>query len=151
MTVLDRLSDKFTVGDGCWLWKSTAERDTYGRFWDGTRLRKAYAFVYELLVGPVPEGLELDHLCRHQACVNPGHLEPVPHQVNCQRAADALDGFGGARHWRGKTHCPQGHPYDEENTYHRPGGGRSCRICNRTKAAVYQRRKRHQKFGTVAP
>lgn len=79
----------------------------------------AYRTVYKELVGPIPEGLELDHLCRNPACVNPGHLEPVTHQENMARAGI----------YRRKSHCHQGHPLTEGNLYHRSDGGRICRTC----------------------
>lgn len=83
-----------------------------------------YVAAYELLVGPVPDGMELDHLCRNPPCVNPAHLEPVTHKVNMERGA-----------WATKTHCPQGHPYDETNTYRTKAGGRACRACHRASEA----------------
>lgn len=81
----------------------------------------AYRFAYEFLVGPIPDGLELDHLCRVRLCVNPAHLEPVTHAENNKRAGVA------------KTHCKWGHPYNEANTYRRRDrpGNRQCRVCAR--------------------
>lgn len=84
---------------GCWIWTASKRRLGYGQFWDGERLTMAHQWSYLHHVGPVPAGVELDHLCRVPSCVNPAHLEPVTHQVNIARAA--------AR----KTHCPNGHPY----------------------------------------
>ena len=88
-----------------------------GRTWYSHR------YAYELTRGPVPEGMEIDHLCRNRACANPTHLEPVTHAENVRR------GNGG---WnsRAKTHCPQNHPYDEANTGH-GSGRRHCRTCGR--------------------
>ena len=100
---------------------------------DGTA-KKAHRVSWELLVGPIPEGLELDHLCRNHGCVNPDHLEPVTHAVNVRR------GRGGTS-WAQKKHCPQGHPYDDANTYlYR--GRRSCRECSRQKCLRQYRRRR---------
>ena len=124
---------------GCWLWTSTMIPDGYGSFRigsrvDGTRRRVlAHRFAYELLVGPIPEGLTLDHLCRVRRCVNPVHLEPVTGRVNTLRGENPL-----AKNAR-KTHCPQGHPYDLLNTYTDPAGRRHCRTC---KHAANARRKR---------
>jgi len=135
----------------CWLWTGSTNADGYGQFWDGRRMVKAHRFAYQSLVGPPPKGRELDHLCHnadrsclggtdcpHRCCVNPAHLEPVTNPENTRRG----QGFGG-RNAR-KTHCPQGHPYDEANTYIKPGdGGRMCRICyqarNQRRSAARQR------------
>jgi HNH endonuclease len=93
--------------------------------------------MYRLLVGPVPEGLELDHLCRNRACVNPAHLEPVSHRENVLRGASfaAINAV--------KTHCiHDGHPFDDVNTIVRPEGRRGCRACMNAAQRRYQRRKR---------
>jgi hypothetical protein len=116
-------------GTPCWEWIGGRNRLGYGVF--NIRHGKqtlAYVFAYEQLVGPVPEGKELDHLCRNHPCVNPDHLEPVTHQVNIQR------GLAGKikNPQTSKTHCPKGHPYNKENTLF-SGGRRSCRICCREK------------------
>ena len=113
----------------CWLWLGAHKSDGYGELiigsrTDGTRkVASAPRFAYEILVGPIPEGLEPDHLCRNPGCVNPAHLEIVTHHENTLRG-DA------GKHNSVKTHCPKGHPYDENNTsiYH---GHRSCKACHR--------------------
>lgn len=121
MTGVDRFFAKVDVGD-CWLWTASGNGRGYGKFHvDGT-LRYAHRWVYEQLVGPVPAGLELDHLCRVPACVNPDHLEPVTHAENMRR---------GAPTGRRKTHCPQGHPYAGAHLYVTPDGRRDCRTCRR--------------------
>src|SRR4051812_43080020 len=98
--------ERITVDtNGCWLWNLSCNRDGYGRASGG---RDAYVVSYTIFVGPVPDGLELDHLCRVRRCVNWEHLEPVTHRVNCLRGA-GID-TGGKRQ-RAKTHCPQGHSY----------------------------------------
>lgn len=124
-----------TKTEGCWLWTGKIEATGYGRFWDGQSSVGAHRFSYELLVGPIPDGLTLDHLCHnrdpscpngsaclHRRCVRPGHLEPATRQENNLRG----NSYSG-RNAR-KTHCPQGHPYDEANTYWYKGW-RKCRIC----------------------
>lgn len=113
----------------CWLWTASLNNHGYGRFKFGSRRdgssREVSAHVWAYLdaVGPVPPGLELDHLCRVTRCVRPSHLEPVTHRENTLRseAPSALS----AR----KTHCPQGHPYSGDNLHLRPDGSRRCRIC----------------------
>ena len=89
----------------------------------------AHRMIYELLVGPIPDGLEIDHLCRNRGCVNPGHMEPVTHRENLMRG-DTVAAANPA-----KTHCIRGHPYDDENTY-RYGSHRYCRACNKASHAV---------------
>lgn len=120
------------VRDGdCWIWTGHKNRCGYGRLTvDGRRIA-AHRLAYELLVGPVPDGLELDHLCRNRACVRPSHLEPVTHRENTLRGDTIVAAAAAA------TACPQGHAYDEANTYRYPDGRRDCRTCRA------DRRRRH--------
>lgn len=76
------------TGSDCWLWTGYVAAGGYGEFHLAGRTRKAHRVAYELLVGPVPEGLDLDHLCRVRRCVNPEHLEPVTRQENLRRSPD---------------------------------------------------------------
>jgi len=72
----------------CWYWlgsKKQTKKFVYGTFWDGKRNRNAHIVMYESEIGFVPEGMELDHLCRNTLCVNPEHLEPVTHRINVLR------------------------------------------------------------------
>lgn len=120
-----RFWEKVQKTDGCWEWLAAKNRWGYGVFYGGERAEQAHRFAYRTLIGPIPEGLTIDHLCRNPGCVNPAHLEPVTQRENVLRgetrtAANAA-----------KTHCPQGHPYDEENTYLAPSGSRICRACQR--------------------
>lgn len=118
---------------GCWEWTGAKVRGGYGRYrlGGGGREVMAHRYAYEELVGPIPEGMVLDHLCRNTACVNPDHCEPVTHAENVRRGCSGA--VNGARE-RGKTHCPQGHPYDRANTYTSRAGSRHCRACARQRA-----------------
>lgn len=78
--------NKDTVA-GCWLWTGCCWPSGYGRITRNGRRHVAHRYIYEMLVAKVPDGLELDHLCRNRGCVNPEHLEPVTHQENMRRAA----------------------------------------------------------------
>ena len=110
-------------GTPCWLWKG-ATSEGYGRSKVvGRTERRAHRVAYELLIGPIPEGLTLDHLCRTHLCVNGAHLEPVTIKENVLRGEGLT-----ARESR-VTHCPRGHPYDLFNTYYNNQGGRSCKKC----------------------
>lgn len=132
MSYGERFWSKVSGGDvsECWLWTAQKNSYGYGRFSVAGRHRLAHRLSYEMLIGEVPPGLDLDHLCRVRDCVNPWHLEPVTRTVNILRGA--APAIVSARH-AAVTHCPKGHPYDEENTYRPPGkkAHRMCRICGR--------------------
>ena len=119
---------RFDVPD-CWIWTGLLTVDGYGRFIVSNRQGKAvHRWIYEFCVGPIPVGLEIDHLCRVRNCVNPDHLEPVSHAENVRRGAGSPQ--------RHKTHCVRGHPYDAQNTIVDKRGWRACRAC----APIYQQR-----------
>ena len=107
----------------CWVWTGGLA-DGYGVFSIKNRQHKAHILSYTWAKGEIPEGYERDHLCRNPPCVNPDHLEAVTGPENMLRGMSPW-----AKNAR-KTHCPQGHPYDEENTYHYRGE-RHCRECAR--------------------
>ncbi|MEU3160041.1 HNH endonuclease signature motif containing protein [Streptomyces griseoincarnatus] len=124
----ERFWNKVTEAQGgCWLWSAETDRDGYGRFKVNGVKQAAHHVAYQLLVGPIPSGLQLDHLCRVRNCVQPAHLEPVTNRVN------ALRGRGPTAVNATKTHCPQGHPYSPENTRERPCVRRMCRTCDRAR------------------
>jgi hypothetical protein len=131
--------------DDCWLWTGAIDKGGYGRFVLNSKRTSALAHRvgYELMRGPIPDGLELDHLCRNHACVNPDHLEAVTHRENILRG-DYRAGYQAvAALQRAKTHCPQGHPYSGSNLYILPkSGGRVCRICAKASQQRFYERKR---------
>lgn len=123
--------------DGCWLWLGSINEHGYGVIWLGTRRTRAHRFGYELIIGPVSEGLDLDHLCRVRSCVNPAHLEPVTRQVNLLRG-ETIAAAAAQR-----THCPAGHEYTPENTRINRGS-RICRECARIRDRARNRIRRRK-------
>lgn len=127
---------RFEPDTGCFEWTAYRNpRGGYGRFKRHGKLEVAHRVAFELTVGEIPDGLTLDHLCRNTACVNPLHLEPVSMTENIRRGTQGAD-------QRAKTHCPQGHPYDEANTYINPRRQRVCRTCGRDKMRERRRSER---------
>jgi hypothetical protein len=108
---------KVHMTDGCWLWTAMLSDDGYGRIAVRRRQRYAHRVAYEQMVGPIPEGMELDHLCRNRRCVRPDHLEPVTHLENIRRAQTGR--------------CRRGHPLAGANLYVDPKGRRVCKQCRR--------------------
>lgn len=110
----------------CWLWAAGRDKDGYGIFSIARRSLRAHRVAYELLVGPIPQGLVIDHLCRNEPCVNPEHLEPVTVRENGMRG-DTFQARNAA-----KTHCIRGHEFTSENTWIDPARGvRKCKACHR--------------------
>ena len=126
---------KFVEPDGeCLRWQGALDPCGYGRFRLRGRSPLVHRVAYEHFVGPIPEGLEIDHTCRVRDCVFHGHLEAVTHRENLRRGNNPMSM---------RTHCPQNHPYDFENTYVIPnGGGRGCRKCRDESARRYRERRR---------
>jgi hypothetical protein len=121
----ERLFPRIDASGPCWLWTGAKSIGGYGvinrgRRGDGNAM--VHRLVWELLVGPVPEGFDLDHLCRVRACCNPDHLEPVTRAENVARGA-----------WRAGlgrvTSCKHGHLFTPENTKSEGRRGRACRTC----------------------
>ncbi len=140
-TIAERFWAKVDKADvGCWDWVGAGGRaaNGYGTFWTGERFIGAHRMAYELSVGAVPEGLELDHLCSNKLCCNPDHMEAVTRQVNIGRAAGTGFAINAA-----KTHCKWGHEFSADNTYSRPGGARGCYECKRRRRNEAYRRTGH--------
>lgn len=127
---MENFWNKIEKTEACWLWTGTKTKTGYGRLVRRGRWYMAHRYAYTNLVGDIPDGLELDHLCRIRNCVRPEHLEAVTHTVNVQR------GSGGRPT---ALKCPQGHEYAGTNLYIRPNGFQDCRAC---RAASARRRRR---------
>lgn len=122
-------SDRSGGPDSCWPWLSKGKPvEGYGYVTVKQKTRLAHVVSYEMYVGPVPEGLTLDHLCVNSPCINPKHLEPVTMQENILR------GNGLAGQNARKTHCPKGHPYDIQQK----NGSRWCRVCRNEGSQRYK-------------
>ncbi len=130
VSVATRFWPKVNKTSTCWLWTGSISSGGYGGFGIRGTAKKAHRVSYELIVGPIPEGLELDHLCRVRHCVNPNHLEPVTRQENVRRGVGWAGDYGNAGKRRRRTHCNHGHEFTPENTQVRSDGlGRACRTC----------------------
>lgn len=129
---------------GCWIWIRALDSGGYGRVFprkiNGKRLLKAHRISYELFKGSIPEGLDLDHLCRVRCCVNPDHLEPVTRSENCLRGETGH--VSGARK-RARTHCIHGHEFTPENTWVYKGE-RHCIQCRRESTRRWRRKSQNQ-------
>ncbi len=135
--VEQRFHSKYEVRweTGCWVWTGGLSNG-YGRLYAGSRSVYAHRYAHELVVGPIPEGLQIDHLCRIRRCVNPAHMEPVTQAENIRRGAGYGNGLWkqGNHHMSRRSHCKAGHLFDAENTHQPdPNGRRYCRACRRAK------------------
>jgi hypothetical protein len=142
------------TASGCRVWGGLVRDDGYARVaWRG-RAYQVHRLAYELQIGPLGPGMTLDHVCHteddscvggpclHRSCLNVDHLEPVSGPENTRRQYPAR-----------KTHCANGHPYNEANTYYRTGGGggiRACRACGRQRVAAYKIRRQMRAAGVAA-
>lgn len=142
MSVRDRIIERTSIdpATGCWNWLGGTNGAGYGRI-GVTREHKVHLRMfthraaYEEWIGPIPEGLVLDHLCRNTICCNPAHLEPVTQEENVRR------GEAPSNTYRDATHCKRGHEFTPENTYQMPKG-RYCRECGRQRSREYHARKK---------
>lgn len=125
----------------CWIWKGSLGRHGHGYFNLGADENRrgvaAHKFAYETLVGIVPDGLELDHLCRNPPCVNPDHLEPVTHAENLRR------GFAPSNVINRRQVCGEGHDISKpEQVYVTKSGRRTCKKCTARRQREYLDRKK---------
>jgi hypothetical protein len=125
MYIPDRFISKIDQSGDCWQWMAAKAADGYGRFVYEKKCQQAHRLAYQFWVGPIPDDLVLDHLCRNRSCVNPAHLEPVTQKVNNNRGMRSQPQF--------LTHCLRGHEYTPETTYARPGKSKECKVCRRAK------------------
>jgi len=142
ITAAERFYRKICITQtGCWEWTRYIQKAGYGVFRMPDGLKLAHRISYELSKGPIPVGLELDHLCRNRKCVNPDHLEAVTHRENVMRG----DSFMADR--SRQTQCKSGHQFSQENTINRARNGRThreCRECGRIAQRAYKARIKHQ-------
>jgi hypothetical protein len=125
---IERFVEKYeVVASGCWQWTASVNHHGYGDFAPGegrSGAVRAHRWAYEHFVGPIPEGLQIDHLCRNRRCVNPAHMEPVTSATNTHR------GMAPAAVNARKTHCSRaGHPLSGPNLLVDSKGKRRCRAC----------------------
>lgn len=109
----------------CWIWTGTINNKGYGAIKRDDKVVGAHRAAYELLVGPIPKGLDLDHLCRNPPCINPSHMEPVTHRENVMR------GVGACALNARKTECKHGHSFNDPKNLGINAWGRFCRECQR--------------------
>lgn len=136
----------------CWEWQGTVSQGGYGRCWVPLSVAQqssmaVHRLVYEFLVGHIPDGLQLDHLCRNRVCCNPDHLEPVTPRENVMRS------YAPTRFFAEQTHCSRGHEYTPENTYYRPNKPRFryCRACMRRFRREKNARRKAERQANPAP
>lgn len=110
---------------GCREWTHTRTPAGYGNVWQSGKRSLAHRLSFETFIGPIPDGLQLDHTCRNRLCINPAHLEPVTNREN------TLRGVGETAQNAAKTHCIRGHDLSGPNMLVRPNGTRRCRVCQR--------------------
>ena len=127
---MERYFERCDKENDCLLWTGWLHRD-YAVVEVSGKRKRLHRLVYEFYNGDIGAGLVIDHLCRKKSCINPNHLEAVTNRENLDR---------GTHKNRDKIFCDSGHPFNEENTYRRPNGKRSCKACHRIADNAYKRR-----------
>ncbi len=126
----------------CWKWQGHHSADGYGKCHYKGKTIHVHRLAYELAIGPIPDGLVIDHLCRHRWCANPYHMEPVTSREN------TLRGQNNAARNAAKTQCHRGHAFSPENTYVDAKGQRGCRICRKQAVYAWLQRNAHKNAAT---
>lgn len=155
----EQLLEFVTIDEnGCWIWTGPLfTQKGYGRIPRQHGTQAAHVVIYELLIGPVPEGFQLDHkchdpkacsggniVCMHRRCVNPQHLSPVTGKMNCDSERRVLNNAGLVAYHASKTHCKWGHQFTKENTGSQMIGRcrvRVCRVCARARSKRWKEKK----------
>lgn len=127
----------------CWEWPGVVNSAGYGVMQVNGKSKRAHRELYERVIGPIPKGMVLDHLCRNRKCANPWHLEPVSLEENILR------GTGLPAENARKTHCIRGHEFTSENTRILRGAERECRECAREATRERMRRFRFRKASAL--
>lgn len=122
------LAETLCAPSGCLIWMGKRSWDVYGSFYMNRRNMGAHRAAHILFIGPIPDGLVVDHLCRNRRCVEPMHLQAVTVREN------TLRGMGITAVQAQRTHCIHGHEFTPENTRITKRGRRDCRACNRARA-----------------
>lgn len=141
---ITRVDDVVVPGE-CWLWRGAVDKDSgYGRVYVAHKCLHLHRVTYETFIGPIPEGLHIDHLCRVRGCCNPGHLEAVTPATNIRRGSRAT-----------QTHCKNDHLLSGENLYLSPGSKpqykhRQCRTCRDAYMAEWRAKRKQRKADTWA-
>lgn len=130
---------------GCWIWTLGVNKNGYGKLKKNGKSLFAHRYVYEAMIGRIPNGMQIDHVCAMVCCVNPAHLEPVTCRENIRRAQkrnpESRVRLGKISQKRrdARTHCPHGHPYSGDNVRIASNKQRVCKTCMRER----MRRRRH--------
>lgn len=127
-----RLLSRISFAKGCWKWLGHKHNEGYGLIKKGNKSYRVHRIMYELLVGTIPAGMELDHLCRNTSCVNPKHMEVVTGRENILRSECPP-----AKNAR-KTTCLRGHLFSEDNIYKLKDGSRACKTCDKMRHRARQ-------------